>query len=792
MIFDEEYLKRELNAEQYDAATHVDGPLLILAGAGSGKTRVITYRIAYMVATCGINPRSILAITFTNKAAGEMRERIQSLVGSDASFIRCGTFHSVFARILRRHKDPNFTIVDSDDQAKMIRDILKDMDLSGSKIKPSSVLSAISNAKNHMVSPEDYPLEMGKDFFSQIVAKVYKKYNEKLDENHAMDFDDILVNTVRLFETDHEVLEYYQDRFRYIMVDEYQDTNLPQYRAVMLLAGKYKNICVVGDDDQSIYAFRGANVEMILNFEKDFPDAKVVKLEENYRSTGNILDAANCIISNNVGRTDKTLRTSAGRGDKVILMNADSGIDEAKFVTDTIKMMVSRGKWKYSDVAVLYRVNAMSRNIDKALHNSGIPFRVYGGIRFFDRKEIKDVLAYLRLINDERDNLAFERIINVPRRGIGDTTINRMRMIAEQEGIPMYEVAARSYMYPDLGRAADKLNAFVALVDGMRDKLMEDELSFADFIDYVETESGIVEEILAEREKKGELIDRVENLKELLSEASDFEKAHRVEDTIEAMAEREARDFTNEGLYLEGEDNPLKEEEEDLLDIGTADTTAGVLRLYLDNAALYAEGDNFDDNDDFVRLMTVHSAKGLEFTAVFLIGLEETIFPGYRSMESEAELEEERRLMYVAVTRAKKNLFLLLAQQRMLYGQTQCNKPSRFIREIDRDLLYPMGVRRVSAEQKDTMREEAQDRVSVGIQEQFKKSSAAKAMAAKEDDGSLRPEEITKGMKVTHPRFGDGVILKVEPVGGDALLSIDFDGRKKNLLAKSAHLKKAE
>ena len=793
MIFDEEYLKRELNAEQFDGATHIDGPLLILAGAGSGKTRVITYRIAYMVASCGINPRSILAITFTNKAAGEMRERIADLVGQDASFIRCGTFHSVFARILRRHKDPNFTIVDSDDQAKMVRDILKDMDLASAKVKPSAVLSAISYAKNHMIGPEDYPLEVGKDYFSQIVAKVYKKYNEKLDENHAMDFDDILVNTVKLFETDHEVLEYYQERFRYIMVDEYQDTNLPQYRAVMLLAGKYKNICVVGDDDQSIYAFRGANVEMILNFEKDFPDAKVVKLEENYRSTGNILDAANGIISNNVGRTDKKLRTNAGRGDKVILMNADSGIDEARFVTDTIKMMVSRGKWKYSDVAVLYRVNAMSRNIDKALHNSGIPFRVYGGIRFFDRKEIKDVIAYLRLINDERDNLAFERIINVPRRGIGDTTINRMRMIAEQEGIPLYEVAARSYMYPDLGRAAERLNAFVALVDEMRDKLMEDELSFADFIDYVENESGIVEEIISEREKKGELIDRVENLKELLSEASDFEKAHRTtEDTVEADAGRQEGNITTEGIYINEEEDPLKEAEEDLLDIGTADTTAGVLRLYLDNAALYAEGDNFDDNDDFVRLMTVHSAKGLEFTAVFLIGLEETIFPGYRAMESEAELEEERRLMYVAVTRAKKNLFLLLAQQRMLYGQTQCNKPSRFIKEIDRNLLYPMGVRRVAPEQKDIMREEAQERVSVGIKEQFRKSSAAQAMAKKEDDGSLGPEEIVKGMKVTHPRFGDGVILKVEPVGGDALLSIDFDGKKKNLLAKSAHLKRTE
>ncbi|MCR4671495.1 MAG: UvrD-helicase domain-containing protein [Saccharofermentans sp.] len=774
MIFDEEYLRSELNPEQYDAATHIDGPLLILAGAGSGKTRVITYRIAYMVGQQGINPRSILAITFTNKAAGEMKERIASLVGRDADFIRCGTFHSVFARILRRHVDPNFTIIDSDDQNKLVRDILKEMDLSNSKVKPSAVMSSISYAKNHMITPEDYLLEIGKDYYSQIVAKVYAKYNERLKDNHAMDFDDILLNTVKLFETDHEVLEYYQERFRYIMVDEYQDTNLPQYRAVMLLAARYKNICVVGDDDQSIYAFRGANVEMILNFEKDFPDAKVVKLEENYRSTGNILEAANGIISNNVGRTDKKLRTSAGKGDKVILMNADSGIDEARFVADTIKMMVSRGKWKYSDVAVLYRVNAMSRNVDKALHNSGIPFRVYGGIRFFDRKEIKDIIAYLRLINDERDNLAFERIINVPRRGIGDTTINRMRIIAEEEGLPLFEVAARAFLYPDLSRSQERLAAFVELIQEMQAKLLADDMSFAEYIEYIENESGIIEEIISEREKKGELIDRVENLKELLSEAADFEKAHLA--------------------TSEGDDNEaglLSEDAEDLLDIGTADTTAGILRLYLDNAALYAEGDNFDDNDDYVRLMTVHSAKGLEFTAVFLIGLEETIFPGYRSMESEAELEEERRLMYVAVTRAKKNLFLVMAQQRMLYGQTQCNRPSRFISEIDRDLLYPMGVRRTSKEKEDTLRKEASDKVSLGIAEQFRQSSAAKAMESKTDDGSLKPDEIKKGMKVVHPRFGEGVILKVEPVGGDALLSIDFDGMKKNLLAKSAHLKKA-
>jgi len=763
-----------LNKEQRDAVTHIDGPLLILAGAGSGKTRVITYRIAYMVQEKNISPKEILAITFTNKAAGEMRERLEGLVGYRSKYMACGTFHSIFARILRKHLDPNFAIIDSDDQEKLVKQAMKDVNAPTDKIKPSMAKSMISNAKNHMVEPNQFCMSFGRDFISQHVEKIYARYNEILKANNAMDFDDILVNTVKLFEQRHDVLEFYQEQYKYIMVDEYQDTNMPQYRAVMLLASRYRNICVVGDDDQSIYAFRGANVQLILDFEKDFPDCCVVKLEENYRSTGNILKAANSIIANNSHRTSKALRTSGGDGDKIILMNADSGIGEARYVVDTINMLVKKGKCKYSDIAILYRVNAMSRNIDKALHNSGIPFRVYGGMRFFDRKEIKDVLAYLRLINDDGDNLAFERIINVPRRGIGDTTLEKIRLIGTQEGMSLFEVARNCDMYPDLSRSASKLAEFTELILRMREMLLSDTMNFAEFVDYVENESGIIEECIEERTKKGEIVDRVENLKELLSEAADFEKAHRTEAPEETSSE-------------EGGDAAA-----DLFDIGSADTTDGILKLYLDNAALYTEGDNFDDNDDFVRLMTVHSAKGLEFKAVFLIGVEEGIFPGYRSIASEADLEEERRLMYVAVTRAKRYLFIVVAQQRMLYGQTQCNKPSRFVSEIDKDLLYAMGLSRAqpAASQIDASRMSANTAISETLADKYKKSSVFRANAAKKENKvGLRADQIKKGMKVVHDRFGEGVVLSVEPTGGDALVSVDFDGMRKNLLANSAGLK---
>ena len=782
---DADQILEGLNKEQKAAVTHLDGPLLILAGAGSGKTRVITYRIAYMMKKHNVAPSSILAITFTNKAANEMRQRIEGLVGDRSKYIWCGTFHSIFARLLRRHAEllgysQNFSIIDSDDQLKLIKEAMKELDIADSQFKPKSVQIEISNAKNKFVGVEEYQLLAGKEYFLGVVARIYKRYQEKLVANNAMDFDDILVNMVKLLDQNPDICELYRAKFRYIMVDEYQDTNETQYRAVMKLASGSGNICVVGDDDQSIYSFRGADVRLILKFEKDFPGAKVIKLEENYRSTKTILDAANCVIANNTKRKSKRLRTEGSQGEKIIVMNADTSAGEADFVGRTIKMMVDKGKFKFSDCAVLYRMNALSRNIETTLHNLGIPFRVYGGMRFYDRKEIKDVLAYLRLINDPRDNIAFERIINVPKRGIGDATIEKIRQYAMTDNISMFEVAEHSVDYPELMRSAGRICAFTDLINTMKDKLREDDMDFAHFVDYVENESGIIEEITEQREKKGEIIDRVENLKELLSEAAEYDKAHRAEPV----------DMDNLEID-DGDGLPVEVDEDFFFDTATADTTEGILGLYLENASLFTEGDEFNDTDDFVKLMSIHSAKGLEFGAVFIIGLEEGVFPSYRSIQSMEDTEEERRLMYVAITRAKKNLFIVLARQRMLFGQTNCNQPSRFIKEINPELLYLMGSKRETPKdfsQGETQREKSRKSIASAIKSQFtddKKKQNAKR------EGSLGPNDLFEGMKVVHPRFGEGVILKVEPVGGDALVTVDFDGMRKNMLANAAGLSKA-
>ncbi|WP_051688874.1 ATP-dependent helicase [Butyrivibrio sp. AE2032] len=779
---DADRLLEGLNAEQKAAVTHLNGPLLILAGAGSGKTRVITYRIAYMIRKHNVAPSSILAITFTNKAANEMRQRIEALIGDRSKFIWCGTFHSIFARILRRHAEllgytKNFSIIDTDDQAKLIKDSMKELDIADSQFKPRSIQNEISNAKNQFHDTEEYSILAGKDYFQSVVARVYKRYQEKLLANNAMDFDDILVNMVKLLENNPDIRELYRNKFNYIMVDEYQDTNMPQYRAVMQLAQGSGNICVVGDDDQSIYSFRGADVRLILKFEKDFPGSQVIKLEENYRSTKTILNAANCVIANNKKRKSKHLRTEGAEGDKIIVMNADTGNGEADFVARTIKMMADKGKFKYSDCAVLYRMNALSRNIETSLHNMGIPFRVYGGMRFYDRKEIKDILAYLKLINDTNDNIAFERIINVPKRGIGDATIEKIRQYAMSGDTSMFDVAMHAVDYPELVRSASKICSFTDLINSMREKLVEGELDFAQFVDYVENESGIIEEITEQREKKGEIIDRVENLKELLSEAAEYDKAHRAEpvdmDTLEID---------------DGDGLPVEVDDDFFFDTATSDTTEGILGLYLENASLFTEGDDYNDNDDYVKLMTIHSAKGLEFGAVFIIGMEEGVFPSYRSIQSIEDTEEERRLMYVAITRAKKNLFIVLSKQRMLFGQTNCNQPSRFIREINPELLYLMGSKREAPKdvpEGKTNREKSRQSIASAIKSQF---TAEKANARRED--ALSPSDLFEGMKVIHPRFGEGVILKVEPVGGDALITVDFDGMRKNMLANSAGLKK--
>ncbi len=782
---DADALLEGLNKEQKDAVTHIDGPVLILAGAGSGKTRVITYRIAYMLKKHNVAPGSILAITFTNKAAAEMRERIEALVGEKSKYIWCGTFHSIFARIMRRHAeligyDKNFTIVDTDDQVKLIKQAMDELEIPDKTYKPRNFQYEISNAKNHMILPEEYEQQTGGDSYKTLASKVYFRYNAKLMENNSMDFDDILLNMSRLLKENPDVLEYYKSKFRYIMVDEYQDTNKPQYDTIMRLAGKDGNICVVGDDDQSIYAFRGADVKMILSFEKDFKDAYVIKLEQNYRSTATILAAANEVIANNKSRKSKVLRTDGDAGEKIIVMNTDTQNVEASWTADTIRMMVNKGKYKYSDIAILYRMNALSRTLESALRDKGIPFRIYGGMRFYDRKEIKDILAYLRLINDDKDDLAFDRIINVPKRGIGDTTVERIRMLAVENNVSMFSVCANALHYPELQRSSAKLMSFAALITRFREELDSDLKSFSEYVEYVENESGIIDEIISQRETKGELTDRIENLKELLSEASEFEKNHRTslvseEDEALRNAEAEADEFF-------AEENK------------TADTIRGLLALYLENAALYSQGDNDDDNEDYVKLMTIHSAKGLEFGAVFLTGVEDGIFPSYKSIGTEAETEEERRLMYVAITRAKRNLFMVLTRQRMLFGQTQCNPPSRFIKEIDPRHIYRMGGAR-EPEKKPELRgisparEEARRNISSALAASV---TAPKRKTNIVKPGSLTPSEIVVGMSVKHDRFGIGTVLKVEPVAGDALLSVDFDGMRKNMMAKAAGLKKGD
>jgi DNA helicase-2/ATP-dependent DNA helicase PcrA len=557
------------------------------------------------------------------------------------------------------------------------------------------------------------------------------------------------------------------------MVDEYQDTNLPQYKAVMLLAKSHGNICVVGDDDQSIYSFRGADVRMILNFEKDFPGCKVIKLVQNYRSTGYILEAANQVIANNRKRKKKELRTSNGEGDKIVVVNTDSQMGEADFVASTIKRFVEKGKYKYSDCAVLYRMNSLSRSVESSLRMQEIPFRVYGGLRFYDRKEIKDLLAYLRIISDPSDNLAFERIINVPKRGIGDSTVDKIRLIGAETGRSMFDIASNAYEFDDLMRVSSKLKEFTELINEMRMKLREEDLNFAGFVEYVQDKSGLITEIIAQREKKGEIVDRVENLKELLTEASEFDNAHR--EGNEALSQEEYDLLAEQGF-------------------ATASSTEGILALYVANAALYTDEERDSETDDYVRLMSIHSAKGLEFGLVFLVGAEETIFPSYRSVQTEDDLEEERRLMYVAITRAKRNLFVVMTRQRMLFGQTQSNMPSRFIKEINSDLLYKMGTKRpepqVSAAAANPRRDEARSAISSALSTKFTGVKAKKQTIGKE--GCLGPDEITVGMKVVHDRFGTGEVLKCEPVGGDALITVDFDGMRKNMLARAASLRRAE
>lgn len=631
-----------LNPMQKEAVLHTEGPLLILAGAGSGKTRVLTHRIAYLIEEKEVNPWNILAITFTNKAAGEMRERVDSLVGFGAENILVSTFHSTCVRILRRYIEhlgytTSFSIYDSDDQKTLMKQVFKTLDIDTKQYKERSVLGIISSAKDKLISPEEFLLNAGQDFRQKKVGEIYREYQNQLKKNNALDFDDLIVKTVELFQNDSQILDYYQERFRYIMVDEYQDTNTAQFKLISLLASKYGNLCVVGDDDQSIYRFRGADIENILSFEQTFPGARVIKLEQNYRSTQNILDAANGVIRHNRGRKEKSLWTANGTGDEILFKQFDDARDEADYIARQIR----DSEFSYQDQAVLYRTNAQSRLLEERCIFYNVPYRLVGGVNFYQRKEIKDILAYLKTVANGVDDLSVLRIINVPKRGIGATSMGRVTMFASEHGMSLYSALREARMVPGLGKAVEKIGRFISQMECFRAMAQSEEYSIQDLIEAILEETGYEEELKAEGEIEAET--RMENIQELINKAA---------------------------AYEEDSQHPSLDE-------------------FLEQVALVADIDNVDSSEDRVTLMTLHSAKGLEFPKVYLAGMEDGLFPGMMAVSSDdpTDMEEERRLCYVGITRAKKELVITAARKRMTHGETRYCKPSRFVEEIPAELL---------------------------------------------------------------------------------------------------------
>lgn len=736
-----------LNEQQSEAVLHTEGPLLILAGAGSGKTRVLTHRIAYLIEEKGVNPWNILAITFTNKAAGEMRERVDQLVGFGSESIWVSTFHSTCVRILRRHidllgYDTNFTIYDADDQKTLMKDVCKLLNIDTKVYKERSLLNAISHAKDELVTPEEFLLQAGGDFSQKKIAEVYAEYEKQLRANNALDFDDLLVKTVQLFQTQKDVLEYYQERFRYIMVDEYQDTNTVQFELIRLLASKYRNLCVVGDDDQSIYKFRGANIKNILNFEQVFEDAKVIKLEQNYRSTGNILNAANTVIRNNMGRKDKTLWTDKGEGEKISLRQFDSAYDEAEYIVDEIRKNVAKGDVTYHDHAILYRTNAQSRMFEEKFVTANIPYKIVGGVNFYARREIKDLLAYLKTVDNGKDDLAVRRIINVPKRGIGLTSTNRVQEYASRHEIGFYDALCGVDLIPDIGRGASKLESFVALIEHFKTDAKD--LSLSDLMQEIIEETGYVESLRADEGEEADA--RIENIDELLSKIAAYEE------TCEEQ---------NEPATLSG---------------------------FLEEVALVADIDSLDEDSDYVILMTLHSAKGLEFPHVYLAGMEDGIFPSYMTVTADdpEEMEEERRLCYVGITRAEEELTLTCARRRMIRGETQYNKMSRFIKEIPRELLST-GV--VFEKEKE---EPVKQAAYLQARQAFRKQAftAPKPVRQFGNPGGDGPG-YGVGDRVRHMKFGEGTVTALTEGGRDYEVTVDFDtaGTKK-MFAAFAKLKK--
>lgn len=770
-----------LNDMQQMAVFHTEGPLLILAGAGSGKTRVLTHRIAYLMEEKYVSPYNIMAITFTNKAAAEMRNRVNKIVGFGAEQVWVSTFHSACVRILRRYIDrigysTDFTIYDTDDQKRLMKNVIKNLNLDSKIYKENGMLNKISDFKNKLMTTGDVSSMAKRDFRMLNVSKIYDNYQEALKNNNALDFDDLIMKTVQLFTKCPEVLEGYQDRLRYIMVDEYQDTNAAQFAFVKLLAQKHQNLCVVGDDDQSIYKFRGADITNILQFEKYFPNARVIKLEQNYRSTKNILEAANAVIHNNEGRKDKTLWSDNEKGDKIDLYQAEDGYSEAEMVASTIKENVDNGRSDYSDYAILYRTNNQSRVLEEKLMMKNIPYKIIGGQNFYQRKEIKDIIAYLRVISNPTDDIAVERIINVPKRGIGATTVDKVKDYARAYGMDLYEALMDVENIPGLSRAAVKIKKFTNLIEGYKkdEYYGEIEKLTKDILD----DTGYVSELAAEN--TDEANGRIENIDELVSKIVE---------------------------YQENAEDP-------------------VLSEFLEEVALVSEIDNLSEDSSYVVLMTVHSAKGLEFPYVFLCGMEDGLFPGYMSIMSgdNEELEEERRLCYVAITRAMKKLTISYAKKRMVRGEMQYNIVSRFVKEVPPMIVNSKNITdRVAAgyEKKPSFNGFGGYEGSVNMggsgymgSENYggarsyaasQRKNAYKAMAAKPAYGnpSSKPGfgkefvvtkaeiDYTVGDRVKHMKFGEGTVLGIEDGPRDYQVTVNFDtAGQKVMMASFAKLKK--
>ena len=736
-----------LNPMQREAAVHTEGPLLILAGAGSGKTRVLTHRIAYLMEEKGVNPWNILAITFTNKAASEMRERVNKIAGMGAESVWVSTFHSACVRILRRHIEvlgfgSNFTIYDADDQKTVMKEIFRKFDINTKIYKERGVLAEISHAKDELLTPDDMEMKAAGDYNMKKVASVYREYQAALRKNNALDFDDLIVKTVELFQNCGDVLENYQERFRYIMVDEYQDTNTAQFKFISLLASKYENLCVVGDDDQSIYKFRGANIGNILGFEHAFPDAKVIRLEQNYRSTKNILNAANAVIANNTSRKSKTLWTENSEGERIHFRQFMNGYEEAEYVIGEISRAHRENGAKYKDCAVLYRTNAQSRLFEEKCLLANIPYKIVGGVNFYARKEIKDLLCYLKTIDNSRDDLAVRRIINVPKRGIGATTLGRIQDYADKMSVSFYDALRVAEEVPSIGRSLSKIDGFVTFIQSLKSKA--ESYTVRELLEEVIELTGYVAELQAEDTDESKA--RIENIDELISKTESYQ---------EAMEEQ-----------------------------GQTASLSG----FLEEIALIADIDSVDPDQDYVLLMTLHSAKGLEFPRVFLAGMEDGMFPSYMSIISDdrSDLEEERRLCYVGITRAMEELTLTSARQRMLRGEVQYNKVSRFVREIPRELV--------------DLGQEAQEKKKK-IEEMIQADRNLAKMKMAFETKTFKPREfkVTKaaaldyevGDTVRHIKFGVGIVKDIVDGGRDYEVTVDFDkvGIKK-MFAGFAKLKK--